>query len=312
MIHDPFCMKTVNPKEVSVAEFHSYLLGTVAPRPIAFASTVDRQGRVNLSPYSFFNAFGSNPPTLVFSPNRRVRDNTPKHTFENILEVDEVVINLVDYKMVEQMSLASCEYEKGVSEFVKAGFTPVASALVAPPRVAESPAAFECKVVQVMQMGEQGGAPNLIICQVLLAHFQDHILNAHGRVDATKVDLVARMGGDWYCRAFGEALFEVPKPNQHRGIGIDQLPAAVRNSRVLTGNNLGRLANVESLPTPEAVRQFRQEPPVAELLERFSNHAEALADHLHGLAKEFLGANQVDKAWLTLLQFPESGQNEDK
>lgn len=297
-------MKTIDPKEVSVAEFHSYLLGTVAPRPIAFASTVDGAGRVNLSPYSFFNAFGSNPPTLIFSPNRRVRDNTPKHTYENVKEVAEVVINVVDYRMVEQMSLASCEYERGVDEFVKAGFTPVASTLVRPPRVAESPAAFECKVLQVIEMGDRGGAPNLVICQVLLAHFHDHILNAQGRVDTTRVDLVARMGGDWYCRAHGPALFEVPKPNQHRGIGIDQLPAAVRNSHILSGNNLGRLANVEKLPDPRAVQDFRQAPSIREAFERLGGQPRELESHLHGLAKQFLEANQVEQAWLTLLQPP--------
>jgi flavin reductase (DIM6/NTAB) family NADH-FMN oxidoreductase RutF len=297
-------MKTIDPKEVSVAEFHGYLLGTVAPRPIAFASTVDAEGRVNLSPYSFFNAFGSNPPTLIFSPNRRVRDNTPKHTYENVKEVAEVVINVVDYKMVEQMSLASCEYERGVDEFTKAGFTPVPSTLVRPPRVAESPAAFECKVLQVIEMGDQGGAPNLVICQVLLAHFHDDILNAQGRVDTTKVDLVARMGGDWYCRAHGPALFEVPKPNQHRGIGIDQLPAPVRNSRILTGNNLGRLANIEKLPDPAAVQDFRQVSAIREAFAQFGNQPEALESHLHALAKQFLEANQVEQAWLTLLQGP--------
>lgn len=297
-------MKTIYPKEVSVAEFHGYLLGTVAPRPIAFASTVDAEGRVNLSPYSFFNAFGSNPPTLIFSPNRRVRDNTPKHTYENVKEVAEVVINVVDYKMVEQMSLASCEYERGVDEFTKAGFTPVPSTLVRPPRVAESPAAFECKVLQVIEMGDQGGAPNLVICQVLLAHFHDGILNAQGRVDTTKVDLVARMGGDWYCRAHGPALFEVPKPNQHRGIGIDQLPASVRNSRILTGNNLGRLANVEKLPDSGAVKAFRQASSIREAFERLGSRPGELESHLHALAKQFLEANQVEQAWLTLLQGP--------
>jgi len=297
-------MKIIDPQEVSVAEFHGYLLSTVAPRPIAFASTVDAGGRVNLSPYSFFNAFGSNPPTLIFSPNRRVRDNTPKHTYENVKEVAEVVINVVDYKMVEQMSLASCEYERGVDEFTKAGFTAVPSTLVRPPRVAESPAAFECKVLQVIEMGDQGGAPNLVICQVLLAHFHDGILNAQGRVDTTKVDLVARMGGDWYCRAHGPALFEVPKPNQHRGIGIDQLPASVKNSRILTGNNLGRLANVEKLPDSGTVQAFRQESFIREAFGRLGSRREELELHLHALAKQFLEANQVEQAWLTLLQGP--------
>lgn len=238
----------ITPKEIPVAKMHSYLLGAVAPRPIAFASTIDKEGNINLSPFSFFNCFGANPPILIFSPARKGRDNTTKHTYENVLEVPEVVINIVNYNMVQQMSLASTEYPKGVNEFIKAGLTQVPSSLVKPPRVGEAPVAFECKVLQVIQTGTEGAAGNLIICEVLLVHIKDEILDAEGRIDPFKIDAVARMGGDWYCRANGGALFKVPKPLEKIGIGIDQLPAAIRNSRVLTGNDLGMLANVEKLP----------------------------------------------------------------
>lgn len=241
----------INPKEVSVGKMHGYLLGTIAPRPIAFASTIDKEGNVNLSPFSFFNCFGANPPIVVFSPARRGRDNTTKHTYENVLEVPEVVINIVNYAMVQQMSLASTEYAKGVNEFVKAGLTPLASSLVKPPRVGEAPAAFECKVLQVIPTGMEGAAGNLVICEVVMAHIKDEIVDADGKIDPFKLDAVARMGGDWYCRANGEALFTVPKPLEKIGIGIDQLPEAVRKSNVLTGNDLAMLANVERLPLEE-------------------------------------------------------------
>jgi flavin reductase (DIM6/NTAB) family NADH-FMN oxidoreductase RutF len=292
---------TIDPTQVSTAAFHQYLLGAVAPRPVAFASTVDAQGRVNLSPFSFFNAMGSNPPLLVFSPNRSVRDNTNKHTLENVKEISEVVINMVNYAMVEQMSLASCAYPKGVNEFTKAGFTERASTLVRPPRVAESPAAFECKVEQVIETGTEGGAANLIICRVLLAHFDRKILNVEGKVDTQKVDMVARMGGDWYCRAHGEALFEIPKPNTQLGIGFDQLPPTVRNSPVLTGNHLGRLGNVQSLPSIESVEAFREEPRLQEIHRRYKMDPEGRQYQLHQLAKNYLEAGEVETAWKVLL-----------
>lgn len=236
----------IDPKEVTVGKMHSYLLGAIAPRPIAFASTIDKDGNVNLSPFSFFNCFGANPPLLIFSPARRGRDNTTKHTYENVLEVPEVVINIVNYELVQQMSLASTEYKKGVNEFVKAGLTPIASTKIKPPRVGEAPVSFECKVLQVIPTGLEGGAGNLVICEVVLAHIKDEVLDAEGKIDPFKLDAVARMGGDWYCRANGEALFTVPKPLEKVGIGIDQLPEAIRKSKVLTGNDLGMLANVES------------------------------------------------------------------
>lgn len=258
-------MKTINPRDVSTAEFHSYLLSSVAPRPIALASTVDKDGNVNLSPFSFFNVFGSNPPTLVFSPNRRVRDNSGKDTLDNVYEVDEVVINMVDYSMVEQVSLASCEYPKDVNEFVKAGFTEARSVRVKPPRVAEAKVAFECKIRQVVSMGEQGGAPNLVICEVVLAHVSEELLAENGRIDPTRTDWVARMGGDWYCRASGDAVFEVPKPNVQLGVGVDTIPGFIRNSPLFTGNDLGRLGNVNELPAPEEVREFSLHHPAIDL-----------------------------------------------
>ncbi|NBP69243.1 MAG: flavin reductase family protein [Cytophagia bacterium] len=237
---------TIDPKEISTGKMHSYLLGAIAPRPIAFASTIDKAGNINLSPFSFFNCFGANPPIVIFSPARRGRDNTTKHTYENVLEVPEVVINIVNYDLVQQMSLASTEYEKGVNEFIKAGLTPVASTKIKPPRVGEAPVAFECKVLQVIPTGLEGGAGNLVICEVILAHIKDEVLDTEGRIDPFKLDAVARMGGDWYCRANGEALFTVPKPIEKIGIGIDQLPEAIRKSPVLTGNDLAMLANVET------------------------------------------------------------------
>lgn len=279
-------MLTINPKQVSIPVLHSYLQGAVAPRPIAFASTIDKEGNVNLSPFSFFNVFGTNPPTLIFSPNRRVRDGSAKHTLENVLEHDEVVINMVDYAMVEQMSLASCEYEKGVNEFQKAGFTEGVSVMVKPPRVAESKAVFECKVKQVIQMGDEGGAPNLVICEVILAHFSEDILNDAGMIDQTKTDWVARLGGDWYCRASGGALFEVAKPSIHKGIGVDAIPDFVKSNPLFTGNDLGRLGNIEKLPTPLDIETFVKENPSTDYLQ---------------LAKTLLQQGEVKKAWMALL-----------
>jgi len=258
---------SINPKEVSTAKFHGYLLGAVAPRPIAFASTIDKDGNVNLSPFSFFNAFSANPPILIFSPARRVRDNTTKHTLENVLIHDEVVINIVNYDMVEQMSLASTEYDEGVNEFVKSGLTEVASEKVKPPRVGESPASFECKVIEVKPLGTEGGAGNLIICEVLLMHVKDEILDEEQRIDPYKLDAVARMGGNWYSRAQGDAIFEIAKPLTTKGIGVDQIPESIRNSDVLTGNNLGQLGNVEQLPALNEIKEYQQrlEVPIISL-----------------------------------------------
>lgn len=246
-------MLSLNPNEISTSELHAYLLGAVAPRPICFASTMDREGNVNLSPFSFFNVFSANPPIMVFSPARRVRGNTTKHTLENILETDEVVINIVNYAMVQQMSLSSTEYPKGVNEFLKAGFTEVASDLVKPPRVGESPVQFECRVREVISLGDEGGAGNLVIAEVVRLHIKEDILNAEGGIDPVKIDTVSRLGANWYSRA-RNGLFEVPKPLRTLGVGVDALPEAIRKSRILTGNDLGMLGNVERLPEGAATR----------------------------------------------------------
>lgn len=241
-------MITFNPRELSVPKMHGLLLDAVAPRPIAFASTVDKKGQVNLSPFSFFNVFSANPPILIFSPARRGRDNTTKHTYDNVLTVPEVVINVVNYSVVQQASLASVEYPEGVNEFVKSGLTEVKSTVVKPPRVKESPVAFECKVNQVVPLGDQGGAGNLVICEVLLMHVDESVLGENGRIDPWKLDAVARMGQDYYCRAQGENIFMVPKPGEKLKIGIDQLPEVLKQSKVFTMSDLAMLANVEKLP----------------------------------------------------------------
>jgi len=275
---------TIDPKETPTPKLQAYLQGAIAPRPIAFASTIDKNGIVNLSPFSFFNLFSTKPPILIFSPSRRIRDNTVKHTLENVLEVPEVVINIVNYSMVEQASLASCEFPKGVNEFDKSGLTALSSIKVKPPRVAESPANFECKVNQVISLGNEGGAGNLIVCEILLAHFKEDILDPSKNVDPQRLDAVARMGGDYYCRAHGENIFTVAKPNTKLGIGFDQLPEKVRNSKVLTGNDLARLANVEKLPGVES--------PI---------NKSADEEMLHRLAKKLLAEGKVEEAWKILL-----------
>lgn len=241
-------MLSIDPKDISTAQLHGYLLGAVAPRPICFASTVDARGNVNLSPFSFFNVFSANPPVMIFSPARRVRDNTTKHTLDNVLEVKEVVINIVSYAMVQQMSLSSTEYGRDINEFTKAGFTELASEKVKPPRVAEAPVQFECVVKQVISLGSEGGAGNLIIAEVVQIHLNEEILNPDGKIDPHKIDTVARLGGNWYSRS-KTGLFEVEKPLRTQGIGVDALPESVRLSKILTGNDLGILGNVENLPS---------------------------------------------------------------
>ena len=248
-------MLSILPQEVSTGKLHGYLLSAVSPRPIAFASTVDGLGNVNLSPFSFFNVFSANPPILVFSPARRVRDNTTKHTLENILINKEVVINIVNYDMVQQMSLSSTEYPAGVNEFLKSGLTEVASDIVKPPRVQEAPVQFECKVNDVIALGNQGGAGNLIIAEVVKLHIKETILDADGKIDANKIDAVARMGGNWYNRS-REGMFEVIKPIKTRGIGVDALPISIKNSTILTGNDLGILGNSERIPTMNEVKEY--------------------------------------------------------
>ena len=294
-------MLTIDPKEIKTGLFHSYMLASIAPRPIAFASTIDGEGNMNLSPFSFFNAFGSKPPILVFSPARRVRDNTIKHTLENIYETKEVVINVVNYAMVQQTSLASTEYPKGVSEFVKSGFTPIPSTLVRPFRVKESPVQMECKVLEVKEMGNLGGAANLIVCEILLMHISEDILDQEQKIDANKIDLVARMGGNLYCRASGTSLFEVTKPLSTLGIGVDNLPVSIRLSNTLTGNNLGQLGNCEKLPSGEEIDEFCRRDFMKELKIRFAHHPEIYKTKLHELAKSLLEKGHVEEAWKVLL-----------
>jgi len=284
-------MLSIDPKEISTGKLHSYLLGAVAPRPIAFASTMDADGNPNLSPFSFFNVFGSNPPILIFSPSRRVRDNTLKHTLENALATKEVVVNVVNYEMVQQMSLSSTEYPAGVNEFEKSGFTMLASETIAPFRVAESPVQFECKVKDVIFTGDQGGAGNLIVCEILKIHISDEVLNEEGDIDQHKIDLVARAGGSYYSRA-RDGFFEIPKPISSLGIGVDAIPTEIRNSKVLTGNNLGLLGNVTQLPSNETVDNFAKEHPEFIGLETVKKHT---------FAKEFLSQNDVESAWNVLL-----------
>jgi flavin reductase (DIM6/NTAB) family NADH-FMN oxidoreductase RutF len=278
---------------------HAYLLGAIAPRPICFASTIDEDGNMNLSPFSFFNVFGSKPPILVFSPARRVRNNTIKHTLENAIRTKEVVINVVNYAIVQQMSLASCEYDKGVNEFEKAGLTPIASEMVKPFRVKESPVQLECKVLEVKATGEEGGAGNLVICEVVCMHINDAVLNEQLQIDPHKIDLVARMGGDFYCRASGNAVFEVAKPNLNLGVGVDQLPEAIRLSKVLTGNHLGVLGNCTLVPV---IDEAFSDKHLNELLSRSYTNSEERINALHTYAKELIDANKIDQAWQVLLK----------
>lgn len=291
---------TIDPKDIPVPQLHGHLLSAVAPRPIAFASTVDKDGKVNLSPFSFFNVFSANPPIMIFSPARRGRDNTTKHTLENVKEHPEVVVNIVSYDMVQQMSLSSTEYAKGVNEFEKAGFTEVKSEQVRPPRVKEAPVSFECKVIEVKSLGEQGGAGQLVICEVQLMHIADRVLDENGKIDPNKIDLVARMGGNWYSRAKGDAIFEVTKPLTTMGIGVDQIPDRIRTSTVLTGNHLGQLGNVEALPTEDQVKDFGNEPEVRAILDSFDDE-ENIQLELHKLAADLLNEGEVDTAWKVLM-----------
>jgi len=289
------------PGQVPTPKLQGYLQGAVGPRPIAFASTIDNQGRPNLSPFSFFNLFSTNPATLIFSPSRRVRDNTTKHTLENARQTGEVVINVVNYAIVQQASLSSVEYPEGVNEFTKAGLTPIAAELVKPFRVKESPVQFECKVKEIIELGTEGGAGNLIVCEVLLMHINDDVLDANGHIDPFKIDLVARMGNNWYCRANGDALFEVTKPVTTIGIGVDAIPEKIRFSPILTGNNLGQLGNVEQLPTDDEVEAYKQHGAILELYEDYKNSREGLETHLHTVAKGLLAQNKVEEAWNVLL-----------
>jgi flavin reductase (DIM6/NTAB) family NADH-FMN oxidoreductase RutF len=278
---------TLDPKDFAPNKFVGYLQSAVVPRPIAFVSTIDKEGNVNLSPFSFFNVFSINPPMLIFSPSRRVRDNSTKHTLENVREIDEVVVNMVNYAMVEQTSLASVEFPKGVNEFEKAGFTAIASEKVRPPRVKESPVSFECKVKNVISLGDQGGAGNLVVCEVILMHIQEEVLDQEGSIDPLKLDAVARMGGDYYCRVNQQSMFTVPKPATAISIGFDQLPPKIRDSKLLTGNDLGRLASVVSIPKFEGPILYTKE-------------------EAHLMAHQLIKQHKIEEAWRVLLQASDS------
>ena len=294
-------MLKVNPSELPVPKLHQYLLGSVGPRPIALASTVDVDGNPNLSPFSFFNVFSANPPILIFSPARRGRNNTTKDTYHNCKNTGEVVINVVSYDMVQQVSLASCEYPTGVNEFTKSGLTPVESELIKPFRVKESPVQIECIVREVVQLGDQGGAGNLVICEVVRMHIKEEVLAEDGMIDQDKIDLVGRLGRDWYTRASGDSLFIVEKPHAKTGIGYDAIPAAIRNSMVLSGNNLGQLGNVEKLPEAHEIEEMANTFEVRQILSSAADGMEK-RETLHQLAKEMLEENRVWDAWRVLLQ----------
>jgi flavin reductase (DIM6/NTAB) family NADH-FMN oxidoreductase RutF len=276
-------MITINPKEIATKDLHEFMLSSIAPRPIAFASTVNKEGQANLAPYSFFNCFSSNPPILVFSSNRRVRDNSTKDTLSNIEATREVVINVVSYNFVRQMALASIEYPSNISEFEKAGFTPIASETVKPFRVAESPAQYECKVKDIIPLGTEGGAGNLFICEVQLLHIHKAVLNQQGKIDVNKIDLCGRMGANNYVRASGNAVFELNQPVNKLGIGFDRLPATIRFSKILTGNDLAQLAAVEQLP------------------DTFFNATFSSEENIHVEAKKLIAQNDIEGAWKVLI-----------
>ena len=294
-------MLTLKISDLSTADLQNYLQYAIAPRPICFASTIDKQGNVNLSPFSFFNLFSTNPPVCIFSPARRVRDNTTKHTLQNVLEVPECVINIVNYDMVQQTSLTSSEYAKGVNEFVKAGFTELKSECVKPPRVAEAPVQLECVISKVISLGENAGAGNLILAEIKLIHIQEDILDENGKIDQQKIDLVARLGGDWYCRVTKENLFKVAKPLSTLGIGFDALPKSIKQSKILSGNNLGQLANVERLPLPQEVNVFKSAPEFRDFLEKLPQIDSLRELKLHTLAKEYLERGDVQTSWKILM-----------
>ena len=295
-------MVSIDPKDLPVQKLHQYLLGAIGPRPIAFASTVDAEGNPNLAPFSFFNVFSANPPILIFSPARSGRTNTTKDTYNNVKVVPEVVINVVNYDIVHQMSLASSPYAPGVNEFEKAGFTALKSDSVKPFRVAESPVQFECKVNEVIELGTEGGAGNLIICEVLKIHIHDEVLDSNGMIDQQKIDLVARMGGDWYSRANAESMFEITKPISTCGIGFDALPVDIKSSKVLSGNNLGHLAGIEKIPDETNVNEYKL-LELSDLFVSLEDNPLALEQELHKRAQSLLDENKLEEAWLTLLSF---------
>ncbi|MDG1741781.1 MAG: flavin reductase family protein [Crocinitomicaceae bacterium] len=295
-------MLTINPKEIPVPKLHHYLLGAIGPRPIAFASTVDISGNENLAPFSFFNVFSSNPPVLIFSPARSGRTNTTKDTYNNVKEVPEVVVNVVNFDIVHQMSLASSPFSANINEFEKAGFTAIDSETIQPKRVAESPVQFECKVTEVKELGDQGGAGNLVICEVLRIHIHESVLDGDQMIDQEKIDLISRMGGNWYCRADEKSMFEIMKPITTIGIGFDQLPEDIRKSSILTGNDLGQLAGIEELPNETDVNEFKL-LELSDLFVSLEDDAVQLEKELHSKAKILLNEHKLEEAWLTLLSF---------
>jgi flavin reductase (DIM6/NTAB) family NADH-FMN oxidoreductase RutF len=288
-------MLTIDPKEIAPAKLQAYLQTAVAPRPIAFASTIDSNGNPNLSPFSFFNVFSSNPPILIFSPARRVRDNTTKHTLINAHDTKEVVINVVNYDIVQQVSLSSTEYADGVNEFEKAGFTMLKSDLVKPFRVAESPVQFECKIKEIIALGDQGGAGNLVICEVVKIHIHEAVLDESGMIDQRKIDLVARMGGNWYSRS-SEGMFEVEKPLTTLGIGVDNIPDFIKKSSFFNGNDLGKLGNIENIPTEEEISIF-----VTQNFEVKAVLSSDDSDTIFQKAKEYVDNGKAVDAWKLLL-----------
>jgi flavin reductase (DIM6/NTAB) family NADH-FMN oxidoreductase RutF len=285
-------------KDLPTVEKQYYLQHVVAPRPVCFASTIDKAGNINLSPFSFFNLFSSNPPVVIFSPSRRVRDNTTKHTLENVIEVPEVVINIVTYEMVHQVSLASCEYPKEMNEFEKAGFTAEPATMVKPPMVKESKVKMECKVLEVKPLGTEGGAGNLVICEVMRMHIDDSLLDENKKLDQRKIHHIARLGGDWYCRVDETNLFMVPKPNTELGIGVDALPESIRNSDILTGNDLGHLANVREMPS---IEPSFDDTHLKNIIQYYSLNPDDMEKELHAYAKKLLAEGKVREAWQVLL-----------
>lgn len=288
----------LNIADLSSRERYHYLQHAIAPRPIAFASTIDKEGNVNLSPFSYFNIFSAYPPIVVFSPSRRARDKSNKHTLENLKEVPEVVINIVDYSIVQQVSLASCEFPKGVNEFIKAGFTPEKATMVKPPLVKESKIKLECKVLEIKPLGKEGGAGNLVIAEILVIHVDESILDENKMIVQEKIDHVARLGGNWYCRVTPESLFEVPKPNTEIGVGIDSLPENIRNSQIFTGNNLGMLANVHEIPQ---LNPGFYSSDLSRIVEYYSLQPEEMEKEIQRLAAKLLEENKVEEAWQVLL-----------
>ena len=288
--------------KISTLEKQQWLNNAIAPRPICFASTIDKEGNVNLSPFSFFNVFSSNPPVVIFSPARRSRDNTTKHTLENVLEVPECVINMVDYAMVQQVSLSSCEFPKGVDEFVKAGFTKESATMVKPPMVKEAKIKLECRVNEVKSLGEEGGAGQLVIAEILCMHVHESILGTDGKIDQRKLHLVARLGGDWYCKVDEHNLFRVEKPNTQLGIGVDALPESIRGSKILTGNHLGMLGNVQEVP---AIDPAFSDNRLKNIVQYYSISPAEMEKELHIYAAELLNDGRLADAWQILL----SGEN---